>query len=91
MLKTIALVGLLGIVAVLVVAALRPDNFRVARSATVQAPPDRLHALINDLHQFNTWNPFEKGDPQRSRASARSPGSQFESGLAGLKQRAERT
>ncbi|MEJ5989969.1 SRPBCC family protein [Ramlibacter sp. PS3R-8] len=62
--KTIALVAAAGIAAVLAYAATRPDTFRVARSATVQAPPEKLHALINDLHAFNTWNPFEKGDPR---------------------------
>ena len=64
MFKTIALVAVAAIGAVLAYAATRPDTFRVARSTTVKAPPARLHALINDLHQFNTWNPFEKGDPQ---------------------------
>lgn len=49
---------------VLLCAATRPDSFRVARSTTVHAPPGKLHALIADLHQFNTWNPFTKGDPQ---------------------------
>jgi hypothetical protein len=64
MLKTFAIVLAVGIVAVLAYAATRPDTFRVARSATVQAPPEKLHALINDLRAFNTWNPFEKGDPR---------------------------
>ncbi|MCC2675068.1 MAG: hypothetical protein K0R58_2015 [Ramlibacter sp.] len=62
MLKTIAIVLAVGVVAVLAYAATRPDTFSVARTATVQAPPEKLHALINDLRAFNTWNPFEKGD-----------------------------
>jgi Polyketide cyclase / dehydrase and lipid transport len=62
MLKSIAIVLVIGVVAVLAYAATRPDTFRVARSATVQASPEKLHALINDLRAFNTWNPFEKGD-----------------------------
>ena len=64
MLKTIALVGATALAALLLYAATRPETFRVARSTTVQAPAGKVHALINDLHQFNTWNPFEKGDPQ---------------------------
>jgi hypothetical protein len=64
MLKTISLIALAGIAVVLVLAAIRPDTFRVTRSTTVQAPPERLHPLINDLRQFNTWNPYEKKDPQ---------------------------
>jgi hypothetical protein len=64
MLKTIALLAVGGIAALLLYAAARPDQFQVARSTTVQAPPEKLHALINDLHAFNTWNPYERKDPQ---------------------------
>lgn len=72
MLKTIAFV-VLAIVAVLLAwAALRPDSFRVARSTTVQAPPEKLYPLISDLHQFNTWNPYGKKDP-RMRGEYRGP------------------
>ncbi|MDB5899480.1 MAG: hypothetical protein JWP41_3082 [Ramlibacter sp.] len=46
----------------LLYATTRPDSFHVARSTVVQAPLSRVHALINDLHQFNTWNPYNK-DP----------------------------
>jgi hypothetical protein len=72
MFKTLAVIALAGIVAVLAYAATRPDTFRVVRTATVQAPPEKLHALINDLHAFNTWNPFEKGDA-RNRGEYRGP------------------
>jgi len=47
----------------LIYAATRPDTFRVERSASVKAPPERVFALINDLHNFNQWNPYEKKDP----------------------------
>ena len=72
MFKTISLVAVVGVVAVLAYAATRPDTFRVTRTATVQAPPEKLHALINDLRAFSTWNPFEKGDP-RTRGEYRGP------------------
>ena len=55
--------GLLIIGGILAIAATRPDHFRVQRSATIQAPPDRIYPLINDLRSFNTWNPYEKKDP----------------------------
>ena len=70
--KTLALIAAVGVLAVLAYAATRPDTFRVARSATVQAPPEKLHALINDLRAFNTWNPFGKGDT-RNRGEYRGP------------------
>jgi len=63
MIKTIALLLLAALALLLVVAANRPDSFHVERSITVQAPPERVFALINDLKQFNRWNPYEKKDP----------------------------
>jgi uncharacterized protein YndB with AHSA1/START domain len=64
MLKTIALIVVAVIAALLMYAAFKPDTFRLSRSATIAAPPDKVFALINDLRQFNTWNPFAKMDPQ---------------------------
>ena len=63
MLKYIGLGVLLLIVGVLVLAALRPDTFQVRRSASIKAAPEQIFPLINDLHRFNTWNPFDKKDP----------------------------
>ena len=48
---------------VLAYAATRPDRFEVARSTRIKAPANKIFPLINDLHAFNTWNPFEKKDP----------------------------
>lgn len=63
MLKIIGVVIVLLIAGVLLHAANKPDTFRVERSARIQAPPEKIFALINDLRAFNTWNPFEKKDP----------------------------
>ena len=63
MLKLTLLVIALAIGGVLILAALRPDTFRVQRTTLVQAPPERIHPLINDLRRFNAWNPYEKKDP----------------------------
>lgn len=88
LLKSVAVVLLVGVAAVLVAAANRPDSFRVVRSATVQADAVKLHPLINDLHQFNTWNPFERKDPDikgEYRGPAAGPGAayHFEGGKSG--------
>ena len=64
MLKTLALVAAVALAGLLVYAGTRPDSFRVARSVTVQAPAARLHGMIDDLHRFNTWNPFVRNDPK---------------------------
>jgi hypothetical protein len=71
-LKTLLFVGIATVGIVLVAAAFRPDQFRVQRSVTIAAGADRIHALINDMHAFNSWNPFNKKDPQM-RGSYRGP------------------
>ena len=65
MLKTILLIVAAAIAALLIYAATKPDSFRLSRSAAIAAPPDKVFALINDLRQFNTWNPFAKMDPKQ--------------------------
>ena len=49
--------------AVLAYASTLPDRFQVQRALSIRAAPDRIFPLINDLHAFNTWNPFDKKDP----------------------------
>ncbi|MED5618976.1 SRPBCC family protein [Ideonella sp. BN130291] len=65
MLKTLALALALAaaLAFLLIVAAARPDTFEVQRSASIQAPPDTVFGLINDLRAFSTWSPYEKKDP----------------------------
>lgn len=72
MLKTIALggAGLLAVAIVIVVimAAAKPDIFRVQRSASIKAAPEKIFPLINDLHANLDWSPYEKKDPAMKRA-----------------------
>ena len=67
MLKKIALaiVGL--IVLILIFAATRPDSFQVERRITIQAPPDKVFALVNDFQHWTEWSPWEKLDPGMKR------------------------
>jgi uncharacterized protein YndB with AHSA1/START domain len=71
MLKKIAIgffvVLLLGIGGVLVLAAAKPDSFRVQRTATINAPPDKIFPLINDFGGWRAWSPYEKRDPDMKR------------------------
>lgn len=43
--------------------ATRPDQFRVERSALIQAPPAALQAQIEDFHQWPHWSPWARRDP----------------------------
>ena len=51
MVKTILIIAVLALAGLLLFAATRPDRFSLQRSIVIQALPDKLHALINDLHQ----------------------------------------
>lgn len=81
MFKTLVLVAVAAVAVLLAWAALRPKQFHVERSVAIQVPADRLHPLINDLHGFNTWNPYARKDPaMQSRYSgpAAGPGAVFD-------------
>jgi hypothetical protein len=63
MLKYI-LLGLVLLVAVFaIVVSLRPAEFRVSRTATIAAPAPVVFEQVNDLHNWNTWSPWAKMDP----------------------------
>ena len=55
------------VVALLVYAATKPDTFRVQRSASINAPPEKIFALIEDYHRWPAWSPYEKLDPTMQR------------------------
>jgi uncharacterized protein YndB with AHSA1/START domain len=70
MLKIIAIVAVVlavAIAVVLVLAARKPDDFRVTRSITINAPPERIFPLIDDLHRWAAWSPYEVKDPAMTR------------------------
>ena len=51
------------IVLLLIVVAFQPAHFVVTRSATMQAPPERVFAQVNDFRAWNAWSPWTKIDP----------------------------
>lgn len=60
--------GLLVLIAgVLIVAATRPDTFRVQRSASIKAPPEKIFVFINEFDRWGAWSPYEKKDPAMKR------------------------
>ncbi len=63
MLKTIGAVVFVAIVAILVLAATKPDTFVVERMITMNASPDKVRPLINDFHNWGQWSPWSKLDP----------------------------
>lgn len=55
------------LVLLLTFAATRPDSFRVERSTTIKAPPEKVFAYFNDFQKFGAWSPWEKLDPAMQR------------------------
>ena len=51
----------------LVIVALQPSAFRVARSAVIDAPAGEVFPHVNDLHNWQDWSPYEGRDPAMKR------------------------
>jgi len=65
---TALIIVLIVIMAVVALVASRPNQFRIERSTTIQAPSERVFAAINDLHSWQAWSPWEKKDPNMQRS-----------------------
>ena len=59
---TLAMVIAIALLAVLAYASTKPDTFHVERSIRIAAAPDAIFPLINDLHRWDAWTPYNK-DP----------------------------
>lgn len=73
MFKKILLALAILIGSILLYAATKPDTFRVERTATINAPPEKIFALINDFNQWPVWSPWEKLDPNMARTLGGAP------------------
>ena len=47
--------------------------YTVTRTTTIDAPPERVHALVDDFHEWPKWSPWEDLDP---RCGAPTPGAE---------------
>lgn len=66
MLPILALVAA-PVAALLGYAATRPDTFRIERTTTVNAPPERILPLLQDFRRWAEWSPWEKLDADLKR------------------------
>jgi Polyketide cyclase / dehydrase and lipid transport len=62
LLKILAVVALVIFILVIVI-ALQPGEFRIARSTKISAPPPVVFAQVNDFRKWQAWNPWGKIDP----------------------------
>jgi uncharacterized protein YndB with AHSA1/START domain len=62
------LLGLLAVIVVfLIVVALQPGEYKVTRSAAMNAPPGPVFDQVNDFHNWKNWSPWEERDPNMER------------------------
>lgn len=73
MFKTVGSIILIAIVAILVIAATKPDTYVVQRSTSINASPEKVAALINDFHNWDKWSPWAKLDPTMKTTYAGAP------------------
>jgi uncharacterized protein YndB with AHSA1/START domain len=52
---------------VLIFAATKPKTFRIQRSISIDAPPERVFALIDNLGRWPRWAPQDREDPSLKR------------------------
>jgi uncharacterized protein YndB with AHSA1/START domain len=62
---------LLGVVivvaAVLVIATTKPSTFHIEKSVVIQAPPQKVYALIGDFHNWPQWAAQDREDATMQR------------------------
>jgi len=67
MLQIIVVLLVLVVAAILVYASMQPDDFRIERTATLAAPPERIYPHLADFHLWGAWSPWERKDPAMKR------------------------
>jgi len=70
--RTIAFVAVVVVLAVLIYAATRPSLLHVERAIDIRAPREKIFTLINDFHQWDAWTPYNK-DPAMKKTYGGSP------------------
>lgn len=63
----LAVVLAVAVAVVLILAATKPDTCRIERSGTINAPAEKIFAVLNDFHQWRGWSPWETKDPDMKR------------------------
>ena len=67
MFKIIGLIIVLLVAGVLIYATTKLDSFRIERSTTIKAPPEKISAYLSDFKQWAAWSPWEGKDPAMKR------------------------
>ena len=58
------LIGIVAIIAILlIIVAMQPADFRIARSAIISAPANVVFPHVNEFKKMDVWSPWLKFDP----------------------------
>lgn len=75
---------LLGLALILIafsaLVATQPAAFKIVRTATIAAPPEKVFAAVNDFHNWKAWSPWLGLDPNAKstfEGPAAGPGAKF--------------
>ncbi|MEP6787817.1 MAG: SRPBCC family protein [Acidobacteriota bacterium] len=63
-----AILGILALIVIIVVifcaaVSMQPEDFKITRSATMNASPDKVFEQVNDFHKWDAWSPWARLDP----------------------------
>lgn len=63
-----AILGVLALIVLVVVVfcvvvAMQPEDFKIMRAATFDAPPAKVFEQVNDFRKWDAWSPWAKIDP----------------------------
>lgn len=62
MIPILLALSIIALIFIIVVAG-QPDEFKMARSTVISAPPEKIFPHVNDLHMWEAWSPWAKLDP----------------------------
>lgn len=67
MLRLVIIAFVVLVAVALIVAAMKPDTFRIERSISIKAPPEKIFPLIANFQHMRAWSAWEKVDPAMKR------------------------
>lgn len=59
----IFIVWVLVVVVFCAVVTMQPEDFKITRTATINATPDKVFEQVTDFHKWEAWSPWAKLDP----------------------------
>jgi Polyketide cyclase / dehydrase and lipid transport len=63
MLNIILILIVMAVIALLVLAAMQPAEFRITRTGSIAAPASAIFPHVNNLQNWDAWSPWAKLDP----------------------------